>query len=139
MFTLCRVGMPPVQSADSRWIRWARSSSAGSDVRSYSQKSTSSVSPQRVWPQPSRNTSSGWPATKVKNRVRTLSILVSSWNSAHDRSACSIGMCGHRSAWPRSLEVRRRVGPKNPSGATVASTASTQRSVSASTRASPVT
>ena len=62
---------PAVQFADSRWTRRAMSSKVESPVRSYSQKRTSSVSPQRVYPHPSVNTPSCWRATNWKYLVST--------------------------------------------------------------------
>jgi hypothetical protein len=99
---------------------------------------TSIVSPQRVLPQPSVNTPSGCRAVNRKKPDSKASIRVSPWYSAQDRNACSIGMCGHRSACPLRL-LRSRDGPKKPSAEAVARTASTHRSVSVRTRLSPVT
>ena len=76
--------------------------------------------------------------TYWKKRVRNGTIRLSFVNSACERIACSIGMCGQKSG-PLFRLVRNEVGPKKPSEACVASTPLIQRSVSVSTRLLPVT
>ncbi|GFJ83066.1 hypothetical protein Phou_072460 [Phytohabitans houttuyneae] len=96
------------------------------------------MSPHRQVPQPSRKTAAGWAYVYWKKRVRNPSTRVSPVYSACERSAASIGMCGHRSAWPAS-DVRSALGPKKPSAAWVASTPSIQRRAVARRVGSPVT